>query len=172
MEEAFAAHAARMTASDSPSALATSIEFPAQERASCGWSSADRMPASRASTNSRCTGRTRPPTSPWPAAARCRAHRPLLPGYAIHAVAHLNDGLYGNDHSWIAATAGEEWAQIELPAPARVARVVISRDRNGKFTDRQILEAEVRLSSDGQTWQTAATLTRAASQLRPAACPR
>ena len=74
----------------------------------------------------------------------------LLPGYAIHAVAHLNDGLYGNDHSWIAATAGEEWAEIELPAPARVARVVLSRDRNGQFTDRQILEAEVRLSSDGQ----------------------
>ena len=69
-------------------------------------------------------------------------------------------------------TTGEEWAQIELPAPARIARVVISRDRNGQFSDRQILEAEVRLSSDGQTWQTAATLTRAASAAAPAACPR
>ena len=30
-----------------------------------------------------------------------------LPGYAIHQVAHLNDGLYGNSHSWIAASAAE-----------------------------------------------------------------
>jgi len=91
-----------------------------------------------------------------------------LPGYAIHAVPHLNDGRYGNDHSWIAAT-GEpgEWAQIELPAPASVARVVFSRDRNGQFTDRQILEVEVCVSSDGQAWKTAGTLKRTASEVSP-----
>jgi hypothetical protein len=32
----------------------------------------------------------------------------LLPGYAIHQVAHLNDGLYGNSHSWIAAGSRNE----------------------------------------------------------------
>jgi hypothetical protein len=52
-----------------------------------------------------------------------------------------------------------------------VARVVFSRDRDGQFTDRQILEAEVRLSSDGQTWQTAGVLSRTASQL-PGPPPR
>lgn len=93
-----------------------------------------------------------------------------LPGYAIHAVAHLNDGLYGNDQSWIAASAGEEWAQIELSATARVSQVVFSRDRNGAFADRQILEAEVRLSLDGHRWHTAATLKRSPSEwpVRPA----
>ena len=31
-----------------------------------------------------------------------------LPGYPIHQIAHLNDGQYGNSHSWIAAgTFGE-----------------------------------------------------------------
>ena len=35
-----------------------------------------------------------------------------LTGYANHRVAHLNDGRYGNDFSWIAAGTGEEWAQI------------------------------------------------------------
>ena len=50
----------------------------------------------------------------------------VLAGYAIHAVAHLNDGLYGNDHSWISATSGTAWAQIELPQAVQVARVVIS----------------------------------------------
>lgn len=94
----------------------------------------------------------------------------LLAGYAIHAVAHLNDGLYGNDHSWIAATADQEWAEIELPAPTQVARVVISRDRNGQFTDRQILEAEVHVSLDGQNWQPVAALNRTANQL-PRAMP-
>jgi hypothetical protein len=91
--------------------------------------------------------------------AKARASS-LLPGYAIHAIAHLNDGLYGNGHSWIAATAGEEWAEIELPAPVPVARVTISRDRTGKFTDRQVTSADVRISLDGQAWQTAATLAR------------
>lgn len=90
-----------------------------------------------------------------------------LAGYPIHATAHLNDGLYGNDHSWIAASEREEWAQIVLPSPARLNRVVLSRDRDGRFTDRQILAAEVRLSTDGQVWRTVATLARTPAELRP-----
>ena len=77
-----------------------------------------------------------------------------LPGYAIHQVAHLNDGRYGNDHSWIAANNNNEWAQIELAQPAQVARVVFSRDRDGRFQDRLPEAFEVRLSLDGQQWQT------------------
>lgn len=77
-----------------------------------------------------------------------------LPGYAIHQVAHLNDGHYGNGHSWIAAGAGGEWAQIELPAPAMVSTVVFSRDREGRFRDRLPTQFEVRLSADGQHWHT------------------
>lgn len=99
------------------------------------------------------------------AAARASS---ALAGYAIHAVAHLNDGRYGNSQSWIAATDGEEWAQIELPQPAQVSRVLISRDRQGQFTDRQVLEAEVQLSQDGQSWRTVAGLKRAPGDLRPA----
>ena len=34
-----------------------------------------------------------------------------LPGHAIHRIEHLNDGQYGNGHSWIAATDRGEWAQ-------------------------------------------------------------
>ena len=85
-----------------------------------------------------------------------------LEGYAIHRVAHLNDGLYGNDHSWIAATNGREWAQIELPRPAEVAKVVLSRDRTGHFTDRMPAELEVQLSSDGRQWKTVAHVKTAA----------
>jgi len=28
-----------------------------------------------------------------------------LSGYAIHQISHLNDGLYGNSHSWIAVSS-------------------------------------------------------------------
>lgn len=77
-----------------------------------------------------------------------------LPGYAIHQIAHLNDGRYGNQHSWIAANASGDWAQIELPAPAEIARVVISRDREGKYHDRLPVAFEVCLSLDGSQWDT------------------
>lgn len=79
-----------------------------------------------------------------------------LPGYAIHQIAHLNDGLYGNSHSWIAAGTGEEWIQIQLPKPAVVDRVVLSRDREGKFRDRIPEELVIRVSLDGMNWKTVA----------------
>lgn len=96
--------------------------------------------------------------------AKARASS-VISGHAIHAVAHLNDGKSGNDHSWIAATAGEEWVEIELPAPAPVARVAFSRDRTGKYTDRQPRDVEVRLSADGAAWTTAARMARPARAL-------
>jgi hypothetical protein len=77
-----------------------------------------------------------------------------LPGYAIHQVSHLNDGLYGNGHSWIAASTSEEWAQIELPTPTMVQKVVFSRDREGRYRDRLPAGFEVQLSMDGQQWKT------------------
>ena len=72
-----------------------------------------------------------------------------LAGYDAHRIAHLNDGLYGNDHSWIAAGASGEWVQIELPRPMTVNRVVFSRDRTGRFSDRVIAHFEILLSLDG-----------------------
>lgn len=77
-----------------------------------------------------------------------------LPGYAIHKISHLNDGLYGNSHSWISAGSGTQWAQIELPRAAKVAKVVFSRDREGRYGDRVPLHFEVRVSIDGKRWKT------------------
>jgi len=94
-----------------------------------------------------------------------------LAGYAVHQIAHLNDGLYGNGHSWIAAGAAGEWAQIELPKPAKVARVVFSRDREGHYADRMPLDVEVRVSADGKDWRPVARV-RTARAARPAPRPR
>lgn len=77
-----------------------------------------------------------------------------LAGYAIHQVSHLNDGLYGNSHSWIAAGRSSEWAQIELAAPALVEKVVFSRDRQGQYRDRLPSQFELQLSLDGAEWRT------------------
>ncbi len=77
-----------------------------------------------------------------------------LSGYAIHQVAHLNDGRYGNDHSWISAGASEEWAQIKLAAPSTVSKVVVSRDRKGRYSDRVPILFSVMLSTDGEDWKT------------------
>jgi len=91
-----------------------------------------------------------------------------LAGHPIHQIPHLNDGLYGNDHSWIAAGTGEEWAQIELPKPAKIAKVVFSRDRDGRYADRVPVRFEIRLSLDGAQWTTVAKVAAQA----PAAAPR
>lgn len=76
-----------------------------------------------------------------------------LPGYAIHKIDHLNDGHYGNSHSWIAANSADEWAQVELPKAVEVSRVVISRDRDGKYHDRIPVQFDVSVSLDGEQWQ-------------------
>ena len=95
-----------------------------------------------------------------------------LSGYAIHKIAHLNDGKYGNSYSWIAAGGSDEWAQIELAAAAGVARVVFSRDRKGRFGDRLPTHYEVRLSADGKSWRTVAEVrAQAPKPKRPAPAP-
>ena len=75
-----------------------------------------------------------------------------LAGYSIHQAAQLNDGLYGNDHSWVAASSSDEWVQIELTEAAKVSKVVFSRDRTGRFKDRIPVAYEVQLSVDGKEW--------------------
>ena len=82
----------------------------------------------------------------------------LLPGYAIHQVAHLNDGRYGNEWSWISHERGGGWAQIELPQPAQISRVVWSRDSsdNPRFQDRLPKAYKLELSMDGKSWTSVA----------------
>ncbi len=89
-----------------------------------------------------------------------------LTGYSSHAIKHLNDGRYGNEYSWIAAQATGEWAQIELPEAARIARVVFSRDRTQRYADRVPTDVEVQLSLDGKDWKTAGRLQGRAADVK------
>ncbi|MEO6808026.1 MAG: PSD1 and planctomycete cytochrome C domain-containing protein [Isosphaeraceae bacterium] len=57
-------------------------------------------------------------------------------GSAIHRLEHINDGRYGNSHSWISSEPGRGWVQLELPDPTPIHRIVWGRDREGKYQDR------------------------------------
>ncbi|MBN2294182.1 MAG: discoidin domain-containing protein [Pirellulales bacterium] len=78
------------------------------------------------------------------------------PANVSHAIEHLNDGLYGNRYSWIPSHQPPNppcWAQIELPKSLKVAKVVISRDRERQYADRVPTDIEICLSSDGSKWK-------------------
>ena len=78
----------------------------------------------------------------------------LLKGYEEkHQIEHLNDGKYGNDHSWIPAK-NTGWAQIELPEAMTIDRVVLSRDRGGRLTRRVPVSFDILVSMDGKEWST------------------
>ena len=78
---------------------------------------------------------------------------------AFHKLAHVNDGLYGNEKSWISNQIGGGWVQLELPEVEQVSRVVWSRDRSPKpkYSDRLATKYAIAVSLDGQTWTTVAT---------------
>ncbi|MFO0998937.1 MAG: DUF1549 domain-containing protein [Planctomycetaceae bacterium] len=74
----------------------------------------------------------------------------------IHQLPHINDGLYGNDHSWISNQQGGGWVQLDLQEPTEIDRVVWGRDREGRFPDRLPVRYEISTSLDGQIWTTVA----------------
>jgi hypothetical protein len=81
----------------------------------------------------------------------------VYPGSSLHKIEHLNDGRFGNSRSWISAEPGKGRVQIELPATARIDRVVWGRDRQQKFADRLARDYVVQVSMDGVVWQTVAS---------------
>jgi len=87
-----------------------------------------------------------------------------LKGYSIHRTAHLNDGLYGNDYSWIPAGTDEEWAQIQLKEPCQVSRLVLSRDRNKQYGDRVPVAFEILISMDEQSWKKVRSVSSSAGR--------
>ncbi|MFT7643656.1 MAG: hypothetical protein ACI9G1_005422, partial [Pirellulaceae bacterium] len=92
----------------------------------------------------------------------------LLKGFAAkHQVEFLNDGKYGNEHSWIPAES-PSWAQIELPELLTIDRVVLSRDRGGNLNRRVPIGFDILVSLDGKEWKTVKKVRpRVASDRRP-----
>ncbi len=81
-----------------------------------------------------------------------------LDEYRIHALRHINDGIYGNAHSWICNTIRDGWVEIELPAPTPINRIIWSRDREGKYQDRMATDYRVEAAPGPERqWQLVAS---------------
>ncbi len=63
-----------------------------------------------------------------------------IEGYSAHSIAHLNDGLYGNDHSWIGVsvspTLEKGFAGIDFNALCEIDGIAFGRDNTGNFFER------------------------------------
>lgn len=92
--------------------------------------------------------------------AKARASS-CLPGYAIHQIAHLNDGWYGNSASWISG-GDPSWAEIDLGAVYRINRMRLGSEHSPWYRDRapvhvRVLAAtEYAEDSHAPQWQTVA----------------
>jgi len=73
-----------------------------------------------------------------------------------HRLAHINDGQYGNDRSWIAKDAKGAWVQIELPEPMTIDRIIWGRDREGHFDDRIATRYRIEVANEPGAWETVA----------------
>lgn len=59
----------------------------------------------------------------------------VISGFAAHQIAHLNDGLYGNDHSWI-ANSDESFVGIAFDKAYTIGSLAFGRDNTGSYGDR------------------------------------
>jgi hypothetical protein len=76
-----------------------------------------------------------------------------LPGYEIHKLEHVNDGQFGNSHSWISSEGGRGWVQLEFPRAERIERIVWGRDREAKFSDRVATTYRIEAAREPGVWR-------------------
>lgn len=74
------------------------------------------------------------------------------PGNDRHRLIHLNDGQYGNDHSWISNSAGTGWVMLELPNAESIVRIVWGRDQREQFADRIPVRYKIEMSQNDLEW--------------------
>jgi hypothetical protein len=73
-----------------------------------------------------------------------------------HQLKNINDGRYGNEHSWISNEHGSGWIQLELPETTRIDHIRWARDRTLQYDDRLPVRYQIDVSSDGTEWTTVA----------------
>jgi hypothetical protein len=76
-----------------------------------------------------------------------------------HQLKHVNDGVHGNNNSWI-ADKEQAWLQINFPELHSINRVVWGRDRQEQFNDRLAIRYTIEVSQDGESWQEVASSKR------------
>ncbi|MFM7115329.1 MAG: DUF1549 domain-containing protein, partial [Planctomycetota bacterium] len=79
------------------------------------------------------------------------------PDRSKHRLEQVNDGLVGNDFSWISSEAGKGWIQIELPAEESITAIAWGRDRNQVYRDRTATKYRIEVAREPGQWQLVAT---------------
>jgi hypothetical protein len=79
-----------------------------------------------------------------------------------HEPRFINDGRYGNSRSWMSNQPGKGWVELEFPSAQEISRVIWSRDRQGKFTDRLATNYRIE-TAIADDWQVVADSTDRAS---------
>ncbi|MBL6764395.1 MAG: DUF1553 domain-containing protein [Verrucomicrobiae bacterium] len=70
-----------------------------------------------------------------------------------HKLEHINDGRFGNEHSWMSRTKGGGWVQLQFRQNEIIDRVIWARDREGRFKDRLPLSYRIEVSGEDGPWQ-------------------
>jgi hypothetical protein len=70
---------------------------------------------------------------------------------------NFKGGKYVPGWFWVSRERGTGWVQVELPAAAKIARIVWSRDAAGRHHDRIPSAYRIKVSEDGRAWRTVAT---------------
>ncbi|WP_395752101.1 PSD1 and planctomycete cytochrome C domain-containing protein [Prosthecobacter sp.] len=73
-----------------------------------------------------------------------------------HELRFIHDGRYGNSRSWLSSKTGQGWVELEFPQEQAIERVVWSRDREGKFTDRLATDYQIEVCDAEGAWHTVA----------------
>ncbi len=79
------------------------------------------------------------------------------PGNTKHTLEHLNDGIYGNDHSWISNERGKGWVQLEFAQKFTISKIVWGRDREEKFKDRLAVNYRIEAATAPGAWRVIAS---------------
>ncbi len=76
---------------------------------------------------------------------------------SIHNLKFINDGQYGNSHSWISNQTGAGWVQLEMKEPAKIDRIIWARDRLGRFQDRLAVRYRIEVALEPGHWTAVAS---------------
>ncbi len=75
-------------------------------------------------------------------------------GNPFHQLSHVNDGIFGNERSWISNEAGKGWVQLDFPESVTLHRIQWSRDGSTipKYRDRVPTDYVFSASTNGIDW--------------------
>ena len=70
-----------------------------------------------------------------------------------HDLSFINDGLYGNSHSWMSNQPGKGWVEIDLGSEQTIERVSWGRDRQAEYEDRLAIDYRIEVVAPDGAWR-------------------